>query len=55
MLILTRKPGEAIYVGEDIVVVYVGQNSNGSARIGIVAPPEVKILRDNAKEREPRQ
>ena len=50
MLILTRKVGEAIVIGSDIVVTVLG-TAGGQVRIGIDAPKEVKILRPEARVR----
>jgi len=44
MLVLTRKQGEKIYIGDDIVITVV--RTGDRVRIGIDAPPEVKILRE---------
>jgi carbon storage regulator len=44
MLVLTRKYGEQIVIGEDIVLTVV-EGSGGSVRIGIEAPRGVKITR----------
>ncbi len=44
MLVLTRKVGEKIYLGDDIVVT-VTAVSGQQVRLGITAPPEVTILR----------
>lgn len=44
MLILTRKPGESIYIG-DIKVTIVEMKGN-QIRVGIDAPPEVRIYRE---------
>jgi carbon storage regulator len=48
MLMITRKVGEAIHIGEDIVVVVVppwkGQ-SRATVRLGIQAPRDVAIWR----------
>jgi len=45
MLLLSRKVGEAIYIGKDIQVV-VKEIRGGRAMIGIVAPKGVLILRE---------
>lgn len=45
MLNLTRRRGEKIFVGDDIVIV-VTQIDRGKVRIGIEAPPDMKIDRD---------
>ncbi|UUO07988.1 carbon storage regulator [Blastopirellula sp. J2-11] len=44
MLVLTRKPGETIRIGDDIVVT-ISQLKGGRVRIGIDAPPEMGIRR----------
>ena len=44
MLILSRKAGEKIYIGDDIVLV-VTKIDRGKVRIGIDAPKNVPILR----------
>lgn len=44
MLVLTRKYGEQIVIGEDIVLT-VMEGSGGAVRIGIEAPRGVKITR----------
>ena len=44
MLILTRKIGESIVIGDDIVIKVVETGKN-SIRIGIDAPREITVLR----------
>jgi carbon storage regulator len=44
MLVLSRKPGEKVRVGNDITLVVLEVNS-GRVRIGIDAPSAVRILR----------
>lgn len=48
MLVLTRKACEAIHIGDDIVV-RILSSKNGQFRIGIDAPKEIGIHRDNIK------
>lgn len=48
MLILTRRPGESIHIGKDVVVTLLGVHGN-QARIGIQAPKEIDIQRDDIK------
>lgn len=45
MLVLSRKPGEKIWIGEDIEIsiVRIGPNT---VRVGVTAPKNVKIVRD---------
>lgn len=50
MLILTRKSGEKIKIGDDIVISVVGI-SKGVVRIGIDAPREIAVLREEVYER----
>lgn len=46
MLVLSRKVGESIYVGKDITVTVVRFSKDGRVRIGIEAPKNVRILRN---------
>jgi carbon storage regulator len=50
MLILSRKTGEVIKIG-DQVAVHVIEISKGFVKIGIEAPEHVKILRQEVYER----
>ncbi|MCG8472868.1 MAG: carbon storage regulator CsrA [Desulfobacterales bacterium] len=50
MLILTRKPGEKIRIGDDIVI-HVVDIGKGTTRIGIEAPKDVSIMRDEVVEK----
>jgi carbon storage regulator len=45
MLVLSRKVGESILISESIRVTVV-QSANGRIRLGIDAPPEVIVLRE---------
>ena len=45
MLKITRSPGEKIFIGEDIVIEFIGLNQVGEAEIGIRAPKRIRILR----------
>jgi len=51
MLVLSRKPQEIIRIG-DSVVVHVLSTEGNSVRIGIIAPPEVKVLRRELLDRQ---
>lgn len=53
MLVLQRYPGQSIWVGDNIQITILG-NSNGVTRVGIEAPREVRITRDEIKDTEPR-
>lgn len=50
MLVLTRKEGEALRIGTEMRVVVLGI-SGGSVRIGIEAPRELTVLREEVHER----
>jgi carbon storage regulator len=45
MLIITRRPGEKVMVGDDVVV-HVLEVAGNSVRIGIEAPPSVPVYRE---------
>lgn len=45
MLILQRKPNEAVLIGDDIRIVIL-RSDGGGVRLGIEAPTEVPILRE---------
>ncbi len=44
MLVLTRRVGERIQVGDEVVITVV-RIADGSVRIGVDAPPQVTVLR----------
>jgi len=44
MLVITRRPGETFWVGEDVEI-KVFEAVNGMLRIGIEAPPDVQVMR----------
>lgn len=45
MLILSRRPGESLTIGDDVVVTVVSVTGN-QIRLGITAPREVRVLRE---------
>ncbi len=45
MLILTRRQGEAIKIGDDITVTVLNIN-NGQVRLGIRAPKQIEVHRE---------
>jgi carbon storage regulator len=51
MLIISRRPGEELYIGEDITVRILKIDGH-KVQIAIDAPPDVKIRRDNCKKDE---
>jgi len=48
--VVTRKPGEAIRIGEDIEVTILGVKGN-QFRIGVTAPKNVPVHRDEVYQR----
>ena len=44
MLVLSRKPNEAVCVGQNITITVLGVRG-GTIKLGIDAPPNVRILR----------
>ena len=50
MLVLTRKPGEAVKLGEDVTVVVLGVRGS-QVRLGIDAPRSVAVDRTEIAER----
>lgn len=49
MLVISREQGESFTIGNDIKIVVV-QIKPGKVRIGIDAPRDVQVVRDNAVE-----
>jgi carbon storage regulator len=45
MLILTRRVGESLFVGDDVIVTVLGVKGN-QVRIGVDAPVEVPVHRE---------
>jgi carbon storage regulator len=52
MLILTRRPGESIQVGEDIEISVLEIRGN-QVRLGITAPADVLVLRSELLNKAP--
>lgn len=50
MLILTRRVGEAIHIGDQVTITTLGVKGN-QVRIGISAPPQVAVHREEVFER----
>ena len=50
MLVLTRKQGEKIVIGNGVVITVV-EIDRGKVRLGIEAPREVRIAREEVRER----
>jgi len=51
MLVLTRKPGQTIRIGQDTVVTVCKLN-HGEVRIGITAPRDVRVVRGELAKKE---
>lgn len=51
MLVLTRKSGERIKIGTDVVIEIV-EIDGSKVRVGIEAPKDVRILREEVPDRE---
>lgn len=45
MLLLTRRPGETIHIGDDITVTVLGIKGN-QIRLGVNAPQDVEVHRE---------
>lgn len=50
MLNLTRKPGEAIRIGDDIII-HFKEVHGDKVRVGVEAPADVVIMREEVYER----
>lgn len=54
MLILTRGVGETIMIGEGVAVTVLGITATRQVRVGVNAPKEVAVHREEIFERVPR-
>lgn len=48
MLILSRKPGERISIGDNVIL-FVHRVSGNRVTLGFEAPPDVKIVREEVE------
>ncbi len=51
MLTLTREVGQKIVIGDDVIITVVSVSANGRVRLGIEAPKQVRIDREEVLER----
>ena len=49
VLVLTRKTGERIWIGDDVCVTVV-KLAQGGVRLGIEAPPEMAVVREELRD-----
>ncbi|RHW39934.1 carbon storage regulator [Lysinibacillus yapensis] len=49
MLVLSRKPGETIWIGEDVEIV-ISEVKGDQVKIGIRAPRSVEVIRGELRE-----
>lgn len=52
MLVLSRKVGEVLRIGENIRVMLCSVRSDQKVRLGVEAPPEVNIVREELLEQD---
>jgi carbon storage regulator len=50
MLLLTRKPGQTLLIGDGVEVIVI-RCRRGAVLLGIQAPPEISILRSEVESR----
>lgn len=51
MLVLTRRPGQKIIIGDNEITVQVLSSIDGRVRIGIIAPPDKPVHREEIADR----
>lgn len=52
MLVLTRKTSQVLQLGDDITITVI-QTATGSVKLGIQAPPDIRILREELNRMKP--
>lgn len=48
VLVIARREGEGVYVGNGIRIVVVGVSAGGAVRLGFDVPEDVAVTRDGA-------
>jgi carbon storage regulator len=51
VLTLTREVGQKIVIGDDVIITVVSVSANGRVRLGIEAPKQIRIDREEVLER----
>lgn len=51
MLIINRKIGERLLIGDEVVIELLGYQQDGQSRLGILAPRHIEIYREELYER----
>lgn len=51
ILVLERKASEVIRIGDDVIVTVLGFSGRGKVRLGIEAPKEIKVHRQEVYDR----
>lgn len=46
MLVLSRRKGEALIINDNIIIYNLGNNEWGQCKLGIEAPPDVMVYRE---------
>ena len=52
MLVMTRRPGEKVYIHGEAIKVIILHSTNGKVKLGFEASPDVPIFRQELYERE---
>lgn len=55
MLVILRKFGESIYIGDGIRIIVLGKRGSKRIRLGVLAPKEVAVRRSEIYERLPEE
>ena len=46
MLVLSRKPGQSLMIGDNIRITIMEIRTDGTVRVGIAAPKEIEVYRE---------